>query len=170
MADTSATSGTRINFDLSKLETLRKALGTAMGAKVGILGSGKAADEHPGGLTNVELGMIHEGMMHEYGSATNNIPPRSFLRMPIEMKKAEIIKWLTTNEQVRKLIAAGEIEKVYQLLGVKGEEIVQEAFESGGFGQWPDIKEATKKAKGSSAILIQTGQLRRSITSEVVKL
>ena len=164
MTDNSASSGTRINFNLDKLDKIRQALGTAMGAKIGILGSGKAADAHPGGLTNVELGMIHE-----YGSATNNIPPRSFLRLPIETKRAAIMKWLQS-DTVKQLVEAGQIKRVYELLAALGEGIIQEGFETGGFGKWIPLKEATIKAKGSSKPLIDTGQLRRSITSEVVNL
>jgi hypothetical protein len=40
----------------------------------------------------------------------------------------------------------------------------KEAFVTRGFGQWPDISQSTKEAKGSSQILIDTGTLRNSIT------
>lgn len=155
---------TKINFDLSGLDKLRKQLGENMIAKVGYLGSGKGQEQHAGTqATNTDIALVHE-----FGSATNNIPPRSTLRMPIEHKKEEIVTFLQS-DKIKKLIEAGEITKVYQLLGVFGEKIVQEAFESGGFGMWPPLKEATIKAKGGDAILIDTGQLRRAVSSEVAK-
>ena len=46
---------------------------------------------------------------------------------------------------------------------------MQEAFETGGFGAWEPIKEATSSRKGSSQILIDSSQLRRSVISKVEK-
>ena len=61
------------------------------------------------------------------------------------------------------------IEKILELVGIYGESIVQEAFETGGFGAWEPIKEATANRKGSSQILIDSSQLRRSVISKVEK-
>lgn len=156
---------TQINFNLSGLDKIRKQLGTKMIAKVGLFSGGKGGDIHEDStISNVGLGMIHE-----FGSATNNIPPRSFLRMPIETKKDEIVKFLKSN-QVKKLIEAGEIETVYELLGVVGEKIVQEAFETSGYGQWAPNKASTIKRKGSDRPLIDTAELRGAIASEVAKV
>lgn len=174
---------TKITIDLSKLEGLRRKIKTDLIARVGIMGQeaqkqhydpiniydtktgerSRQAGKSAGGLTNAELGVIHE-----FGSATRNIPPRSFLRMPIETKGKEIVQ-LLAGKETRELIKKGELLSVFTLLGIKGEEIVQRAFETKGFGQWPPNKPATVDRKGSSAPLIDTGQLRRSITSDVVK-
>lgn len=63
----------------------------------------------------------------------------------------------------------GTVKIVYKILGVIGENAVQLAFKTGGFGKWKALKKSTIDTKvkrgGSSAILIDTRQLRDSITS-----
>lgn len=171
---------TKVFVDLSKLTKLRKKLGTDLVAKVGVMGADASAkhaesvtryDTQTGkpykikgaetALTNSQLAVIHE-----FGSVSAGIPIRSFLRMPIMEKSKEIVQYLGS-KFVRGLIASGDIVQVFQLLGIKGEQIVQRAFESQGFGHWPSIKPDTARAKGSTGILIDTGQLRGAITSKV---
>ena len=176
-------STTEISLNLTKLNDIRKKLGEDYYARVGILGSdamknhkkggtkydtktGKAsrsASKEDSGMTNSEIGVIHE-----FGSDTAGIPPRSFLRMPIETHSANIIKAMKT-EGVKAAVESLDAVKVFKILGVIAEGWVKTAFETGGFGKWAPLKEETKKAKGSSAPLIDTGQLRRSITSDVAK-
>jgi hypothetical protein len=52
------------------------------------------------------------------------------------------------------------VKSAVKLLGVMGEETVQEAFATGGFGQWPALRPRTIQRKGSSRILIDSAQLR----------
>lgn len=174
---------TKIKADLSGLDDLLKKLGKGNYVKIGILGSnastkhkvaetlitkkgkGKAirfAGKGEQGITNAELGLIHE-----LGSITRNIPPRSFLRMPIEKNKNKIIQFLSTNS-IKELISEGNYKKVLQRLGIVAEGFVQQAFETKGFGQWDENSPATIKMKGSSSPLIDTSQLRKAITSKVV--
>lgn len=161
---------TKISINLEGLDEIRKGLGENWYAKVGILGSSKNArakfnQERIGGeeLTNVELGVIHE-----FGSAEHGIPARSFLRMPIETQKDEIMKFLSS-AKVKEMIEQGRIKSVFQWLGLVGEGIVQRAFTTRGYGKWKPNAPYTIAQKGSSAPLIDTGQLRRSITSEAAK-
>lgn len=151
---------TRINFSLDKFDGFTTEM-KAFVTRVGILG-GKAARKDDSPMNNAEIGVIHE-----FGSINANIPARSFLRMPIEEKRRELMKAFGT-ATARAALENGQYKKLFQLLGIKGEEIVHQAFASAGFGHWPDIKQATKDAKGSSAILIDTAQLERAITSDVV--
>jgi hypothetical protein len=60
------------------------------------------------------------------------------------------------------------VKSAVKLLGVMGEETVQEAFATGGFGQWPALRPRTIQRKGSSRILIDSAQLRKAVTSRVV--
>ncbi len=153
---------TQIKFNLDGLDNLRKQLGNSYVTRVGILG-GKAAREDDAPMNNAEIGLIHE-----FGSEGANIPPRSFLRLPLEEKRRELMKAFASNS-TKAAIESGEFKQVFLNLGIKAEEIIQEAFASGGFGHWPALKASTVASKGSSAILIDTGQLRRAITSDVVK-
>lgn len=151
---------TKITMNLDGLNDLVKGLGDTWVTRVGILG-GKNARE--GDFGNADIGCLHE-----LGSLSNNIPPRSFLRMPLDLKKQDLMTAFA-GAGARDAISKGDYKKAFQILGVKAEEIVQNAFASGGFGQWPQLKPATIKAKGSSAILIDTSELRRAQTSDVVK-
>lgn len=154
----------KANIDLKALYDLEKHLEDKYFVKIGIL-TGKASETHENGISNLELGLVHE-----FGSLTRNIPQRSFLRFPIEFKRKDIIKFIKKRKDIiRNQILRGDIKVVYQQLGFIAEDIIQQAFETGGFGQWQDIKEKTKKAKKSSTILIDTAQLRRSITSKVMR-
>lgn len=156
---------TKITADLGVFNAFLSSLKSDKVVRVGILG-GDAYAPHEGseeGLTNAAIGVIQE-----FGSEKNNIPPRSFLRMPIERKSKEIMRQASKGSTKAK-IAAGDIDGALENIGVIAEGIVQDAFSSSGFGQWPENAPSTVAAKGSSKPLIDTGQLRRSITSDVVK-
>ena len=152
------------NFSLPNLEKLNKNLKKKYIAKVGILGS-KASTQHgDSGQTNASIGAVHE-----FGSYSDNIPRRSFLKDPFHEKQTAIVN------KVAQLIKANKLEndftlKVFKLIGIYGESIVQEAFETGGFGKWQPLSQQTIDKKKSDSILIDTGELRRSITSTVDKI
>ena len=67
---------TEITFNLDGLEELRKKLGDQYVARVGILGGHAARTDEESGLTNSEIGVIHE-----FGSDNAGIPPRSICLM-----------------------------------------------------------------------------------------
>jgi hypothetical protein len=151
---------TKLTMNLDGLDKLVGAMGNDYVARVGVLGSDSARD---GDLTNADLAVIHI-----FGSIKNNIPPRDFLKMPLEMKKKELMKVLDS-ETAKRALSAGDYEAVFEILGIAAEGIVQQAFSSAGFGQWPALAASTKRAKGSSAPLIDTAELRRAQSSDVIK-
>lgn len=146
------------SFNLKNLKKLEETLGKSAGVKVGILGSKNNRD---GG----EFGNAEIGILQEFGSVTNNIPPRSFLRMPLETKRKRLEEAFTGSAED---LANGDIKKVLQKVGFVAEEIIDDAFRTGGFGNWAPNAPATVAKKKSSRPLIDTAQLRRSITSKVV--
>ncbi len=175
------TAKTKVTINLGKLHKIRDEMQSNFVAKVGIMGS-KASEMHQtttgasfkvgsrdvkkvtsSGLSNVQLGVIHE-----FGSHSRNIPARSFLRMPLETKRKELMEFLGSKLAVQ-LIEEGNIKRLLLLLGIKAEAIIQSAFETSGFGTWQANTPETIARKGSSSPLIDTAQLRRSITSKVVK-
>lgn len=99
---------------------------------------------------------------HEFGVG---VPRRSFLRVPFIKEEQQIENF--TKLQFKKVIDGFDAEKALGLIGIKAENIAKEAFEDNGGGTWPDISEQTKRSKGSSGVLIDTGVLRGSITSVV---
>ncbi|WP_299074739.1 hypothetical protein [uncultured Paraglaciecola sp.] len=148
-----------VEYDMTKLNKLISSVAEGGSVKIGVLGSD--AQRGDGGIKNSELAAIHE-----LGSYSRNIPPRSFLRAAFLHGQDEFGTFLKS-EKSKELIAEGDTKTLLARLGLFAETLVQRAFETSGFGQWPALQSSTVKAKGSSAPLIDTGQLRRSISSEV---
>ena len=170
------------------IKNLRDAICVGYVTQVGILGS-KAAGRHESveissgknkgmhkegkgssALTNAEIGLMHEkGVMNDKG----RLPRRSFLEMPL-LRNAKVIfeKKKVFENALNKAIAAGTDcrkawKKAYTDLGIEAEKIVLEAFEQSGPG-WAPNAPATVIRKQSDSPLIDTGQLRRSISSRVI--
>ena len=150
---------TKINFNLDGLEEVKKQV-NGYKTRVGILGS-DVNRQDANGITNSEIGIVHE-----FGN--EKMPVRSFLRMPVMTHKKEILKSMDGTKS-RDAFAKKDFVRLFHLLGQSARSIVLQAFETGGFGHWPDITEATKAAKGSSVILVDTAQLKNAITEDVVK-
>ena len=157
----------RLTIKTDGLDRIAASLATKFVARVGVLGQ-KGATEHAGTKkTNASIGLLHEK-----GSISLNIPQRSFLQMPLVRNAKEIFvnsriieKWIVA------AISAGKNPKeawykAYKDLGFIGEQTVQHAFEQSGPG-WAPNSPVTIAAKGSDKPLIDTGELRRSVTSEV---
>ena len=109
------------------------------------------------------INVVDVGTFHEFAITK---PQRSFLRVPFTIKDKEITKTLI--DLFRDIAEKGaDAETQLAKAGIFFENISKEAFETKGYGTWEDISPGTKIAKGSSAILIDTGILRGSITSEV---
>lgn len=167
-----------VRMSIDKMKSLIEGLKQRPDIQVGVF-SGKTA-RPDGELTNAALAQIHE-----YGSPEHNIPPRSMLRVPIAEHSKEIME--PFKGQAESFLAKSSLLKLYKLIGVAAEKIVQQAFATGGFGKWASLKYATllaknkgslKKRKGTLAqiyagqvgegILIDSGQLRRSFSSRVI--
>ena len=158
----------RVTLDLGGLNALRAALkaGSKLRAHVGLFRSKSVRTARPGSwsekIDNPTLGLVHE-----FGSAEHNIPARSFLLMPLMQRLQKRIN------QIGRGVWAGIINQRglghgLAVLGVQGEIVVQEAFDSGGFGQWAPNKPATIRRKKSAKPLIDTAQMRKAVSSRVV--
>lgn len=148
---------TVVEGNFSRLDKLVESLGKPAYVDVGILGESNETEE--GGITTAGIGAVHL-----FGSDDGRIPERNWLTMPIELGQIEIEK--AVEEKLKPLLEAGDIKGIMELIGIAAEAQIQEAFETGGFGQWPDITEETKARKKSDAILIDDGTLRKSVTSK----
>lgn len=146
--------------------------------KVGVLGGNSPSGESYASIA----------MLHEYGSDSprtfnykgrkikiNGVPTRSFLRMPIRTHikklKGDTVKQGGTVEKALILdFTHGYTGVALKLLGANAEGIIQEAFDTQGFGKWErNISKQYIELKGSDTPLIDTGKLRASITSQVEK-
>lgn len=157
-----------VKADLSDLDEFLNALGKEYAVKVGLVGSkgGETHTDEDGENTDMDNASI--GLIQEFGSIKNNIPPRSFLRMPIEEKQRDIV------EEMQEYLDKDGNEKAvgkefYERLGAAAVKAIDDAFSTGGFGKWVANKPETVAQKDSSAPLIDTGQLRRAVDYEVVR-
>jgi phage gpG-like protein len=150
------------SFNLTGLDNVLKSIKVSKkNVRVGILGDKNARTEAEGGsLTNAEVGATHE-----FGTST--LPVRSFLMMPITgyLKNEIANSDIMGPENIRYLVKNSDPEKILEQIGYVAEGLVLKAFETGGFGRW---KESNMKYKEVKQTLVETQQLRNSITSEVV--
>ena len=145
-----------VEGDFSKLDKLVKNLGKKYYVDIGIMG--KKNETVDGGLTLAGIGAVHE-----FG--TDLIPERSFIRMPLETGQNQIEG--AVKPKIQKLIGDGNIKRIFKLIGTAAEARIQEAFETAGFEKWAPNAESTIEQKGSDSPLIDTGALRKAITSKV---
>lgn len=124
---------------------------------------------------------------HEFGSITpktfnykgkqikiNGLPTRSWLRMPLKLKKSQLKGKGYEGKEFFKQVIIKELENGYtgvalKFLGKNAEGIIDDAFATEGFGQWKkNISPEYIELKGSDTPLIDSGELRRSVSSQVV--
>ena len=121
---------------------------------------GLPAEKVGGQVYGDGMTIVQVGASHEYGAG---VPRRSFLRVPFDIKRDEMDT--VTAQQFRAVFEKGQsLQRALRLIGTQGRNIVVMAFTSRGYGTWPDISDDTKRMKGSSQPLIDTGTLRNSIT------
>lgn len=150
------------DFDLKidGLEKLLKALkGKAPSARIGILGSAPR--------TGSKVSNAQVGAAHEFG--TSHLPVRSFLRVPLN---DHLTRRLESSgafdpETLLEITKAGTIIPWLKKMVITAEAIVAEGFATNGFGKWAPWKAPYKSATGM--ILVDTTQLRNSVTSEIVE-
>ena len=153
-------SDVKIDINLKQLENLAQNSKKQFVAKMGLIGA-SANKRGGGGLTNSEIGVIHE-----FGSLSKGIPRRSFL------KETFIVKQENFNKAIAGFIARditkkNGMRKIFDSIALYGQGLVAQAFHTSGFGRWKPLSPNTIKAKGSAAILIDTGIMRKSINSKV---
>jgi hypothetical protein len=143
------------------LNHTRKMADNIAKARRGSVAVGLPAEKVGGKVYGDGMAVIDVGAIHEYGAGNN--PRRSFLRLPFTAKRDILTEAIA--KQFKAVFEQGQdAGKALGLIGVTATNISKEAFVTRGYGQWPDIKQSTKNAKGSSQVLIDKGILRGSIT------
>lgn len=187
----------QIKYDVSEMEKLIKCLKEDLTLRVGIIGT-KATKAHPnengkGDLTNAALGTIHE-----FGSQKkkDHPPRRSFLEDSLKFKLKFNEEQLRSyrNKLFTQFFIKKEPMQFMKQLGAYCLQIIQEGFDTNGFGMWKSYAESSraainrahkiKKADASSRIttirryinfwtgrkiLTETGKLRNSISFKILK-
>lgn len=150
-----------VKLKLDNMDSIIKALKEANKSKlvVGILGDHNMRKD---GASNADIGAAHE-----FGSPARNLPVRSFLREPLTNHLNEFLTKsnLFDKEKFKKVLKEKKLLPWLKQIGIVAEQVVKEAFDTGGFGKWPEWRGSYKSATGN--ILVDSTQLRDSITSEV---
>lgn len=111
-------------------------------------------------ITNAELAFIHSE-----GSPLNNIPARPFIEPAIEdPENSEIIAGELKSAAQSAL--SGNTEAMSRYLvraGIQGQNVVRDWF-TNSKNNWPENSPLTIARKGSDRPLIDTGELRKSVT------
>lgn len=160
-----------VRSHLKDLHALRAELNKSKGARVrvGLLGNKAArfdADWNKEKKNNPTIGLEHEFGVKGDGTSPP-LPARSFLRMPLMTRLKDKIQQIGT-AVFRALVMKRGIKVALENLGATAENTIQEAFNTGGFGQWQPLSPTTIRRKKSTAILIDTAQMRKAVTSRVV--
>lgn len=156
--------GAAFEPDTVKIDGLDKLLKALKGkppvARVGILSGKDARKEGPG---NAEIGAAHE-----YGVPSRGLPARSFLRMPLSERLGPTMEssGLLGPEETKEVLKSGTVVPWLKKVAVVAEGVVREAFETQGFGKWKPWKDPNY-TNNAMQVLVDTGQLKNSITSEV---
>ena len=113
--------------------------------------------------TSVAITLGEVAVINEFGAPAQNIPERSFIRSTFDEKSEE---WTKLSEKLIERIATGDMT-VERALGIVGERVKSDIVNKIITLNTPPNKPQTIKRKGSSNPLIDTGQLKNSITYQV---
>ena len=144
-----------VKADFSGLEKLLQELKKPYITKIGVFKEAVTPDGEQ---------IAAYGGDNEFGVVTRRIPERSFLRMPLQSKTADIKNAVYRRAGTN--LEKGDIRQIFEDIGFAGEAVIQEAFDTRGFGQWPENAQETIERKKSDAPLIDKGHLRHAITSK----
>ena len=144
-----------VSGDFSKLEALIADLKEKHFVDIGVLESGST----PNGKSIAEYGAYNE-----FGSITrpDHPPKRSFIRMPLSEHSDKVVSYV--EKHAKEHLEASDVLGIFEDIGIAGESVIQEAFDTRGFGTWPENKPSTIARKGSDTPLIDDGTLRHAIS------
>lgn len=162
---------TIIKLDLRGVAELKKVVAGFRNARVRVGLLGNKADRFDAFWNKEPKNNPTIGMEHEFGVKVNpwgrETPARSFLRMPLTLELPKKIAAIGAATW-KAIIVKRSLSDGLKSLGIAAEATIQEAFATGGWGRWQPISWVQQMKKRSSAILINSAQMRKSVTSKVV--
>ena len=128
--------------------------------RVGVLSDSpkRERDGETGALSLVEVAAVHE-----FGAPSAGVPQRSFVRATVDAESAEITR---LQETLGAQMLNGQVteDQALSLIGAKVASMMQARITT---NIPPPLKPETVDRKGSSVALVDTGQLKASITFAV---
>lgn len=169
----------KLQMNLDGLRKLSAALKVRPTVQVGVFES--KASRKSTGPSNADVAAFHE-----FGVPERGLPQRSVLRGPITDKMDKISEEVSQGAEGL-MLRPGGIQQFYKNIGLACEKVIIGAFDTGGYGKWPQLAYATimgklrgnlyqRKQKAAeqiyegntfTAILVRTAQLKRSFQSRV---
>lgn len=156
-------------FSDKGLKNLDALFGSRRYVKVGVL-AGQKNQRDDNTQNNATIGAVHE-----FGSITKKIPKRSFIRNPLTgmSNREEVFEKAVSGFNYG--MESGNFVSFWDALGSSLVEKILDAFDQSGPG-WAPLSESTIAARkrrhsrkgGGEKPLIDTGQLRRSISYKVI--
>ena len=143
-----------VKLDTKKIQELKKML-KATTIRVGVP---EGAGGYDDGSTIAEVAFYNE-----FGTA--RIPERSFIRSTFNEQRDTFIKFMGS-EAAKSLEGKQSMDTTIQRVGIKAQSEILKKFRD---NDWDPNAPYTIAKKGSSTPLIDSGQLRQSITWEVKK-
>ena len=148
-----------VEGDFSQLENLIGALKEKHYVDIGVFGTavtpgeGRPVAEYAaynefGGLSKTAKAKPGDNSSKE----TDHPPKRSFIRMPLQTKQDKIRQYV--EKRARAHIEKADIKAIFEDIGIAGESVIHEAFDTRGFGTWKPNADSTIKRKGGDAPLI----------------
>lgn len=110
---------------------------------------------------NMPYSEAHELYVHENGSPLWNIPPRPILEPAMDNGKEQIAKLM--KDVANDALEGNNIKPGLEKIGMQGQNIARDWFTNPA-NNWAANSEETAKKKGSDRPLIDSGELRKSIT------
>ena len=139
----------------SNYKNLMRLARSTIEIKVGIMGT-EASMAHLGSENTV----ADVAGKHEFGIG---VPQRSFIRETFDVKKSEIRKMISDIKKIYVRNKNIPMEQVGDLIGLKLQSIFVERIANDS-PPFEPLSEMTVELKGSSKPLVNTGQLKASIT------
>lgn len=185
------------NIKYGALKNLVEEMAKNYSVKVGLLANKGGSEEVSPNLDMAGLGAVQEfgarikvtdkmrgyfayafGINLKKTTTEIVIPARSWLQKPIERsadlrkkirQKAELTKEEISlaEEFISEYGESGILKELAYAVATSALEIINEAFDSSGFGEWQPNSQLTIKEKGSAKPLIDEGRLRSAITYEI---
>lgn len=112
-------------------------------------------------LADMPYSKAHELYVHTNGSPLWRVPPRPVLEPAIENRKEQIAELM--KDAVNVALEGENIQVELEKVGMQGQNICRDWFTDSA-NNWEPNTEKTVKKKGSDKPLIDTGELRKSIT------
>lgn len=156
-----------VTLNVKGLDQLLKALkAKPPTARVGVLAETVNRKSEPGQKNTPNNAEV--GAAHEYGAPGRGLPQRSFLRVPItdNLDKRLSQEGMLSKQTLADVIKTGSVLPWVKKVTSIAKGIVTEAFETGGFGKWPQWEDS-HYSNNAGQLLVDTKQLRDSIVMDV---